>query len=148
RAEQLARERAAAGAELPQLVAPCRVERLRELARERLAKERRQLGRGDEIAASLGHAADDRPPARVVTEPGRVERERHEAAERDPAGGSFDGRADQSREGRRYTALVQALVHRHIVGIVRTPSMIPEIKHAAFGAPPRAAAPRRKLPVE
>src|SRR5204863_1426869 len=71
-----------------------------------------------------------------------------EAAERNPAGGSVDGRADESRESRRYTAVVQALVHRRIVGIVLTPVALSAEQVAAQAASGGDAAPRRKLPVE
>ncbi len=149
RCQQLGRERAAAGAEFKDLVAAARLERLPDLARQGAAEQRRQLGRGDEVASRRGHAADDGSPARVVAEAGRVKGQRHEAAERDPAAGAIDGHADQSRESRRYTAVVQALMHRRIVGIVVAPSAFANVAAgAADSSGGRDAAPRRKLPVE
>src|SRR4029077_11314851 len=96
----------------PTLCAAAGAGRLRQLARQRLAEQRRQFGRGDEVAAARRHAADDGPAARVVAEAGGGEREGHGTAERDPAAGAVDRPTDESRQGRRYTAVVQALVHR------------------------------------
>ena len=132
--EQHRCERARAGAELPHLVAVAGFERLRDLPGQRPPEQRRQLGRGHEVAARRRHPPDPRP-ARVVAEAGRVERERHEAAERQPAAALLDGAQDEAPKGRRYTALVGAFVHRRIVGIVLTTI-----------APPAPL--RTKLPVE
>ena len=129
---------------------PLAVERLRHLARQGAAEQRRQLGRGDEVAARLRHQAElAARRSRSSPRPGRVERERHEAVERQPAARAVDGHADQSRESRRYTAVVQALVHRRIVGIVVAPSAFANAAAVAAELPSgRVAAPRRKLPVE
>jgi hypothetical protein len=51
RIEQLQRERARAGAELPDLVGPGGLQRLRNLARQRAAEQGREFRRGDEVAA-------------------------------------------------------------------------------------------------
>src|SRR5206468_1141574 len=118
--QQAGRERTRAGAELPDRVASAGVERLRHLSRQGAREEWRELGRGDEVAARRRHAAEDRTAARVVAEAGRVERERHEAAERNPAAGGVDGSADEAPQRRRYTDVIQAFAHPRIVGIVLT----------------------------
>ncbi len=89
------------------VVAAARVQRLRHLRGKSLAEQRRQLGRGHEIAARGGHQPELAVVARVVAEAGRVQRQRHEAVERQPAAGLGDGTVDlpakaQAR-GRRYT---------------------------------------------
>ena len=91
---------------------PDGVQRLVHLAGQRPGEQRRQLGRGDEVAAAFGHAADDEPAARVVAEPRLVEGHRHEGAERQPAAGRVDGRTDPRHQGRRYTLCVIPGVHR------------------------------------
>ena len=103
RVEQLLRERARAGTELPDLARVGRVERLRHLRGQRSPEQRRELGRSDEVAARLRQHAELAPMVRVVAEPGRVERQRHETVELQPAGVAGDGRMDQSGECRRYT---------------------------------------------
>ena len=52
--EQLRRELARAGAELPDLVGAAGIERLAKLPGERLAEQRREFRRGDEVAAGAG----------------------------------------------------------------------------------------------
>ena len=62
--QHLLRQRAGAGAELPDFGRARGLQRLRHLPRQRLAETRRQLGRGDEIAAAAvnarGHQAEFR----------------------------------------------------------------------------------------
>ena len=101
RAEQLRRQRARAGAELDHRARAACLQRLRDLARQRAAEERRQLGRGDEVAARAWHLAEFDTRVGVVAEPRGIERHRHEAVERQPAGVAFDRRVEQSREWRR-----------------------------------------------
>ena len=86
RVEQLRGQRAGAGAELPHArrcrwrPAPART-----CTRQRLAEQRRQLRRGDEVAARRGIAPNLRLSRGVVAQAGRVQRQRHEAVERQPA---------------------------------------------------------------
>src|SRR5581483_10227490 len=83
--EQGRGERAAARSDLEHLL-ESRVQALRDLARERAPEERRDLGRGDEIAV-----APELPRARaVVAESRRVERELHVARERQPSRARVD----------------------------------------------------------
>jgi hypothetical protein len=106
RFEQLLRERAGAGAELPHGARAGDVQRLRHLARERAAEQRREFGRGHEVAAGRRHRAELARRVGVVAQPGRVQGQRHEAIERQPAAVAGDRPTDQRREGARYTACI------------------------------------------
>ena len=88
--EQISGELARAGADLDDVR---RAERhdLRRLCGQRLGEERREFGRGDEVAGSAELVC----AARVVAEAGGVQRAFHEARERQPAAGSADFSGDQ-----------------------------------------------------
>ena len=96
--EQLRGQRAGAGTELIDLVALAGVQRLPHLHGERAAEQRRQLRRGHKIAARRGHGAELRGRVGVVAQPRRVQRQRHEAVEGQPAAGLGNGLADVPRQ--------------------------------------------------
>ncbi len=85
RVEQLRRQRAGAGAELPEFGGAGGVERLRQLAGDGATEQRRQLRRSDEVAARAGQQAELAVAAAVVAQAGRVQGQRHEALEAEPA---------------------------------------------------------------
>jgi len=64
--------------------------------RDHGAEQRRQLGRGDEVASGT----EDRMRSRVVTQAGLVECQDHESIERNPAAGRVDRRGDPATERR------------------------------------------------
>ena len=104
--EQLRGQHARPGAELPQLARRARLQGLRELARQRVSEQRRQFRRGDEIAARLRHQPELAARVRVVAQARRIQRQGHEAVERQPTPGARDGRLHQCCEprwGGRYT---------------------------------------------
>ena len=103
RVQKLPSQRTRARAKLPHLVAVAAVERLTHLLGQGRAKQRRQLGRGDEVAATLGQAAELTVASGVVAHARRVQRHRHEAVKRQPAPAARDGTAYQPLQGRRYT---------------------------------------------
>ena len=82
-----------AGAELEDVAARAG-KHLRALPRHATAEEVGHLGRGDEVAAG----ADLGAAGAVVTEPGRIQRQLHEALERQPAAGAGQLLADQRRD--------------------------------------------------
>jgi hypothetical protein len=99
-------KRAAAGAELQDAVEGG------QLARERAAEQRAELGRGDEVAA----AAELLRTARVIADAGLVQRELHVARKRNPAacGGDLPSNA-----GARFHALEsKALMSESLAGRV------------------------------
>ena len=88
--EQIGGELARAGANLDD-VRCAEGHDLRRLCGQRLGEERREFGRGDEVAGSAELVC----AARVVAEAGGVQRAFHEARERQPAAGSVDFSGDQ-----------------------------------------------------
>ena len=92
--QQIAREHAAAGAELEQARRTA-FEQRRDLARQRLREQRRQLRRRDEVAAARG-GAELRRTRGVVAETRRVKRELHQPVEWQPTARGVD-RGDDRR---------------------------------------------------
>jgi hypothetical protein len=90
RLQQLACQRARAGAELPDLARAGGGECLRDLAGQRAAEQRREFRRGDEVTAGRGQGAELPVAAAVVAQARLVERQRHEALEADPAAAAAD----------------------------------------------------------
>ena len=101
RRQQLRRQRAGAGTELPQLVRVGGVQGLGQLQRHGTAEQARQLGRGHEIAARRRQGAELPVAARVVAQAGRIQRRGHEAVERQPAAVAGDGLGHARLEKRR-----------------------------------------------
>ena len=97
--EQSQRQRAGAGTEFPDLVGAGVRQRLADLRGQRLAEQRREFRRGDEIAAlafhARGHRAELGALVGVVAQARRVERQRHEAVEADPAARRGNGPRQQ-----------------------------------------------------
>lgn len=85
------------------------LQHLRELVRHGAAEERRQFGRGDEVAAVLHAAAEFGRAAAVIAQAGRVERQFHVAVERKPAAGGRNGVGDHGEQ-------VRGLRLRRLVG--------------------------------
>ena len=101
RVEQLLGECARARAEFPDLIRARCVQRLAHLLRQRPAEQRRELGRGHEVAARLRHGAELGRAVGVITEARRVQRQLHEAIERQPATRRANGLFDVLLERRR-----------------------------------------------
>jgi len=79
------------------------------LPRQTAAEEIRNLGSGDEVSAR----AELRAAGAVVAESRRIERELHEALEREPAAAGGQLGADQRRDGLAVTLLVGAQRGKH-----------------------------------
>src|SRR5690606_4068621 len=90
------------GAELQDVGSPDLLEDFDALVREAAAEERRDLGRGDEIA----RLAELRGASAVVPEPGLIEGELHEALEADPTLMRVDLVANAIAGARRMCRLV------------------------------------------
>lgn len=103
RVQQPRRELARARAEFHHPPRAARGERLRDGARERLREERRQLGRGHEIAAVVAAPAEFLRAAAVVTQARRVQHALHVAGKRDPSArrGDFGAQRRGERVGLR-----------------------------------------------
>ena len=101
RIEQLQGQGARAGAKLPHLVRAGLRQRLVHLQGQRLAEQRRELGRGHEVAARLRHGAELGGIVGVIAQAGRVQGQRHEAVKPDPAAGSGNGLGDVGLQGGR-----------------------------------------------
>ena len=103
--EQLLRQRAGTRAELPDLGGAGSIQRLRHLPRQRLAKTRGKLGRGDKIAAAAlhagGHEAELARITGVIAQTRGVQGHGHETVKTDPATGSGDSPADVRGQGAR-----------------------------------------------
>jgi len=105
RVEQLRGERAAACAELPHLVGAGGLQGLSHLARQRVAIQRGELGRGHEVAAltvtALRQVAELGRAVGVVAQTGFVQSLRHEAIKRQPASGVSQPLAQARQQGAR-----------------------------------------------
>ena len=102
-------QRARAGAKLPHFLCLRHLQGLRHLLRQRPAKQRCHLGRGDKVAAcharavlhGVGQGAKFGAAVGVVTQAGRVQRLVHEDIETNPAAGLKNCLADVARERAR-----------------------------------------------
>ena len=124
---------------------------LRHLARQRAAEQRRELGRGDEVAARLRQGAELRPAfAAVVAQPRLVQRHRHETVETEPAAQPRrwprqwrrDRAADTCRPAGLHCRIVGSHVRRFVgsprgAGHRRRPSHRPGDRARSRGARPR-----------
>ena len=101
RVQQLQCQRPRARAKLPQLAGLRALQRLAHLHGQCLAEQRGQLGCGHKVAARLGQVAKLGQAARVVAQARRVQGQRHEAVESDPAARGVDGLGDVGMQGGR-----------------------------------------------
>ena len=107
--QHLQRQRAGAGAELPDFRGLRHLQCLCHLGGQGLAKQRRHLRCRDEVAArrgrvalrGIGQAAEFGTVVGVITQARRVQRQRHEFVKADPAATPGDGLRNMARQSAR-----------------------------------------------
>ena len=93
--KQLRCQRAGASAEFPDLGRASLRQSLPDLRRQRAAEQGRQLGRSDKVRARLRHQPEFLQLVAVIAQPRRIQRQRHETVERQPASRLVNGLAYQ-----------------------------------------------------
>ena len=100
-AEQLGRQRTRARAKLPDFIGAGGGECVGHLHGQRLAEQRRHLGCGHKVAAGRGEGPELGGIVGVIAQAGRVQRQRHEAVETNPAAVGGDVLANMRLQGAR-----------------------------------------------